>query len=736
MNVLKWLSENGIKKDIYNQVLEIPCADDKKSFIYLTLPFKGIYCWANDVYCREIPTGYDQGFHGMSFNFCMDGGCEVSLFNGNYVYVRAGILSIDTSASKTGHYYPSSRYKGLEIIFDFDEIKNSPLKEFEVLGINPLSFLEKFEERSVCGSFRTIPSEIWQRKASSLVEHLINGDISIEDVRYYLIELLFIFSKDEPNLKACDVGFLSKGQRQLASLLEEKACSDLRGHFTLEEFAKEYKTSTSSVKKYFTRLYGIPAVLFSAQDIKNYDSFYEALESAVSKKTVLDTSALESRYEKIDAYKKIKSIVPENVLPGYSSTWLSAKAVEGDAPVIAKIKAKLDGEKLKAFEQTVSSLEKGVLKTGEAKFNWIDEILEGNFVSNTQTKKLGKFDRLITHRIWGKPVVVLTVLLGLIASFIPALPFMGVGSAIGALSGPITNALSSVNCPPFIIALISDVIINSLSFVLKMLGFVFGVTLVFGLLEEIGVMARISYVFDNTMAKLGLQGKSVMPFLVSFGCTMGGAAGARVIDNWGQKVLTIALAWAVPCGAAWAVPYHKPKWGSLLRYVLGRTKDTFFRVLKIILIIAFIFWLLTFTTSDSIDNSILYKAGKFIEPVTKIFGLGWKTFMAFIVSSLGKEGAIGVLSSIFTDHNMITVGSVAAGVAAPNINELLVANVAKPEALAFIFAITFNMPCIVALASTYQETHSAKWTAIIAIYYTVVALLIACVAYHIGVLIF
>ena len=49
------------------------------------------------------------------------------------------------------------------------------------------------------------------------------------------------------------------------------------------------------------------------------------------------------------------------------------------------------------------------------------------------------------------------------------------------------------------------------------------------------------------------QGKSVMPFLVSFGCTMGGAAGARVIDNWGQKVLTIALAWAVPCGAAWAV---------------------------------------------------------------------------------------------------------------------------------------------------------------------------------------
>ncbi len=540
---------------------------------------------------------------------------------------------------------------------------------------------------------------------------------------------------------------------------------------------------------------GIPVVLFSAQDKKDYDRFYNALEEAISKKTILDSSALEAKYENIEAYKTIKPLVPENVIPGYSAVWLAAKVVEGDLPVTAKIKMALEGNKRKEFDEAVAKnllvsdgKNKGVLFTGEAKFVWIDELLEGSVVSKTQTRKLGKFDRMITHRFWGKPVVILTVLFGLIASFIPALPFMGVGSAIGALGSPIANALNSINCPGFIIAIICDVVINSLSFIFKMLGFVFGVTLVFGLLEEVGVMARISYVFDNTMAKLGLQGKSVMPFLVSFGCTMGGAAGARVIDNWGQKVLTIALAWAVPCGAAWAVvpmlstvwfggaapliivvilavmilhmwvtskvfgrklvkkedrcgmimelpPYHKPKWGALFRYVLGRTKDTFFRVLKIILLVSFVFWLLTFTNTGSMDNSILYKIGQFIEPVTKIFGLGWKTFMAFIVSSLGKEGAIGVLSSIFTDHNMITVGSTVAGGAAANINELLVANVAKPEALAFIFAITFNMPCIVALAATYQETHSAKWTAIIALYYTVGALLIACVAYHIGLLI-
>ena len=416
----------------------------------------------------------------------------------------------------------------------------------------------------------------------------------------------------------------------------------------------------------------------------------------------------------------------------------------------------------------------------------IDAILEGSVVARKQPRNLGSFDRLITHRFWGKPVVVLTIIFGLIASFIPALPFMAVGSALGSLNVPAGAALSSMGCPQLITSLVCDVFIRSIGFIFQMLGFVFGVTLVFGMLEEIGVMARISYVFDNAMSKLGLQGKSVMPFLISFGCTMGGAAGTRVIDNWGQKVLTIALAWAVPCGAAWSIipmlstvwfgagapliivaillvmvlhmwitakifgaslvkkedrygmimelpPDHRPKWGALFRYVLGRTKETFFRVLKVVVLVAFVFWLLSFSATGLMENSILYKLGKVIEPFTKLFGLSWQTFMAFIASSVGKEGAVGVLSTIFTGNGAVSIGTVMGETAkAANLNELLVMNVTRPEALAFIFAITFNMPCIVALAATYQETHSAKWTSVIALYYTVGALLLACIAYHIG----
>ncbi len=533
---------------------------------------------------------------------------------------------------------------------------------------------------------------------------------------------------------------------------------------------------------------GIPVVSFSAPDKKSYGGFYDALNRALNEKTVLDYSGLAGRYEEIDAYSEIKEMIPEGIIPGYSKDWLAVKAIEGDEPVLARIKAVLDTDSVATMEESLGKQKNGVVITGECKFAWIDNLLEGCVSAPKKSASLSKFDRAITHKLWGAILVVLIIFAGLLLSFIPALPLMGLGSAIGKIPDPAYAALVNIGCPAFIASLLCDILLRSVSFVVQMLGFVFGVTLVFGLMEEIGIMARVSYVFDGLMSKFGLQGKCVMPFLISFGCTMGGAAGTRVIDNWGQKVLTIALAWAIPCGAAWAVipmlstiffgawmpviiavilivmilhicvtglifgrflvkpeerygmimelpPYHKPRWGALFRYVFGRTKDTFFRATKVVVIVAFVFWLLSYTKDGNITSSLLYKFGQLVEPVTKLVGLSWQTFLAFLASSLGKEGALGVLSMLYSNTGTLTFGSLMAGNTASNINELLTANIAKPEALALIFAMTFNMPCIVALAATYQETHSVKWTSIIAVYYTVVALLLAGAAYYIGMLI-
>ena len=532
---------------------------------------------------------------------------------------------------------------------------------------------------------------------------------------------------------------------------------------------------------------GIPVIPFSATDVKSYEGFYKTLERALSKNSKINVGNLEKQYESVKGYQEICNLIPENAVEGYSTMWLAVKVLENDAVVLAKLKNALGAGAYNGIEEARKNAQ-GAVATGGCKFKWIDELLGDAVKSSEKKVKLSKLDRIYTNKTWGKAAVILTVLLGLIASFIPALPLMGVGEVVLALKAPVMNGLASINCPEFLSLVVGDVIIQSFSYIFKMLGFVFGVTLVFGLLEEVGVMARISYVFDNTMGKLGLQGKSVMPFLVSFGCTMGGAAGARVIDNWGQKVLTIALAWAVPCGAAWATipmlasiffgpgaigiivailltmlvhmwitakvfggklvkkedrygmimelpPYHKPKWGALFRYVMGRTKETFFRVTKVILLVCGIFWLLSYSPSG--DGGILYNIGVAIEPVTRFFGLPWQLFLSYVASAVGKEGAVGVISALYSggSYNTAFTQAMAGAADTSNLSSLLLANVTKPEALAFIFAMTFNMPCVVALAATYQETHSAKWTARIVVYYTVVSLILAFIAYHVGLLI-
>jgi len=265
MNVLTWLKEHNPSADIYNSILKMPCADDGKSFIYLSLPFRGVFCWANDVYCREIPTDYDSSFKGMSFNFCTDGGCEVSLYNGNFIYVRRGILSIDTSATKTSHFYPSCRYKGLEIIFDFNELERDGQEIFSTIGFNPIKFLESLEGRSVQGSLLTIPPETWQVKANKLAEGLIAQALTMEDIRFYLMELFFLITKESSELKKAEVGYLSKGQRAIAAQVESIITNDLAKHYTVEELAGQYGISPSSLKKYFSKLYGMPISMYLHQ---------------------------------------------------------------------------------------------------------------------------------------------------------------------------------------------------------------------------------------------------------------------------------------------------------------------------------------------------------------------------------------------------------------------------------------------------------------------------------------
>ena len=554
---------------------------------------------------------------------------------------------------------------------------------------------------------------------------------------------------------------------------------------TMTDVSKAQGKSVDAEK--LSQKLGIPVVSLVAPDKKSYGSFYQALEESMKAPKRLSANALTTLYEsggQKAAYEKALSLVPADGIDQYSPAWLAAKLLEGDSVVAHKVSAVSDKEAVKAF---LAGNPDGSLYTSDCKFAWIENILSGVV---TKTKKdsqlLTRFDRAAISKRWGKAIAIGIVLLGIILSMVVAAPIMTVGGQIPTLLYPLVE---SIGLPAWLTSFINGTIVTALGWVFSMAGFVFGINLVFGLLEEVGYMARVSYVFDNTMNKLGLQGKSIMPMLVSFGCTIGGAAGTRVIDSYGQRILTIALAWAVPCGATFAVipalassifggmgaigvmllifaimflhimitakifgrklspvedrtglimelpPYHKPRWGSLLRTTVVRACDVFKKAFVVVVVVAAVFWALTYSGSGDMTGSVLYKFGKAIEPVTKFFGMGWQTFLAFVSSMISKEAVLGVTSVLFTGAGSIWEAT-ATGAADANIGQIIAASISKPEALAFILAVSFNVPCLMALNATLHETHSAKWTVRIALYYIATALIISCLTYHIAGLFF
>ncbi|MDO4522652.1 MAG: ferrous iron transporter B [Eubacteriales bacterium] len=462
-------------------------------------------------------------------------------------------------------------------------------------------------------------------------------------------------------------------------------------------------------------------------------------------------------------------------------------------PVLSFVAADLKryGElKDKIYEalHTVPRLKTEKCKDGQ-EFLWIKKIMDGAVTGTQKPYTLSRFDRMATGCVSGKVFACAAMLLAFICSMIVALPLMGIGAMIPQIFTPLLQmAMDSLGVHSFLASIVSVLIPNTVYFAFSMSGFVFGVNFVFSFLEDIGYIARVAYVFDGFMSRLGVQGKSICSMIMGFGCTIGGAAGARVIDNYGQRLLTIALTWAVPCAAIWSVvpvlaafffgsgailvvlgilaymvlmifvvsrvfgkklsptegrtglimelpPYHKPHWKNILYTAWTRAVDIFKRALRTIFLISVILYLLTFSVSGNIEDSILYHIGIFIEPVTKFFGMGWQTFMAFVSSAFAKEAVLGVLNAVFAGKGSLISGTFQAksfGVDSSILAAVMPTMISKAEALAFLFAVSFNVPCVMALSTTYRETHSLKWTVRLALFYTGSALILSCLIYHIA----
>lgn len=252
----EWVENYCIEKEMLSGCVERwkYAYQHEYGYIYICKPYAGIHLWVNDVYMHSVPTERLKEYHFIKLNYCMEGRCEILLKDDKYVYLENGILSIDTNEPKNSFVFPGSRYAGLELIIDMNELKCQPIQALLDCGIR----LEKWAEdlKRVQGSYLAIVSKEWRALAEAVMEKIKNAEGEIEDFRFYTLQLLYLTGKGStaPLVKKF---YLTKGQRAIVTKVEEKICRNLKVHYTVEQLAAEYGISASSLKKYFEHVYGM-----------------------------------------------------------------------------------------------------------------------------------------------------------------------------------------------------------------------------------------------------------------------------------------------------------------------------------------------------------------------------------------------------------------------------------------------------------------------------------------------
>ena len=178
-------------------------------------------------------------------------------------------------------------------------------------------------------------------------------------------------------------------------------------------------------------------------------------------------------------------------------------------------------------------------------------------------------------------------------------------------------------------------------------------------------------------------------------------------------------------------PYHKPHWKILMKTVGRNVWAIFKKAIAVIWLVSLIFWLVSYSKDGNVEHSVLYTIGNAIEPFTQIFGMRWQLFISYIGGIFSKEASLGVMSVVFASTND-AFSLISRNEAGANLGEMMRAVVSLPEALAFIFASMFNVPCVLTMGTTYRETHSFKWLLAIAGYYFAISLGLAFVVYHVA----
>ena len=273
------------------------------------------------------------------------------------------------------------------------------------------------------------------------------------------------------------------------------------------------------------------------------------------------------------AVNEIEGLVPVNISEE-NRRWYAVKLLERDSKV--KEGLNLPASAQSRIEEIASELEKAEDDDTESivtdgRYQYIQKVVSANVKrSGNKMTVSDKIDRIVTNRVLGLPIFILTMFIVYYVS-VTTVGTMVTDwtndSFVGTIQGVVSDGLGNAGVADWLVSLVSDGIIGGLGAVL---GFVPQMAILFlflSILEDCGYMVRIAFVMDRVFRHFGLSGKSFIPLLISSGCGIPGIMASKTIEADNDRRLTIMTATFIPCGAK--LPVIALMGGVMTAYATG-----------------------------------------------------------------------------------------------------------------------------------------------------------------------
>ena len=458
----------------------------------------------------------------------------------------------------------------------------------------------------------------------------------------------------------------------------------------------------------------------------------------------------------------------------------ASKLIEGDDIILEKLH--LDKNERETLEHMITQLEEEDGRDREAaianmRFGFIDKVCEATVVKPRESREHTRsiaIDKILTGKYTAIPAF------GLIMTLIFWLTFGVVGvffsdlleKGIEGITGICDKGLTTYGINPVVHSLVIDGIFAGVGSVLSFLPTIIILFFLLSILEDSGYMARVAFVMDRPLRKIGLSGRSFVPMLVGFGCTVPGIMATRTLPSERDRKMTILLTPFMSCSAkvpiyaffaaaffpkhativmiglyftgilvaiiyslllkntkfkGEPVPfvmelpnYRFPSAKSVGQLIWEKAKDFITRAFTVIFIATIVIWFLqTFDTRFNVvedsSDSLLAILGGVIAPIFKPLGFGdWRASTALITGFMAKESVVSTLEVLLNGSKM-TVGTMFS----PFI------------ALVYLVFTLLYTPCVAAVSSVKREL-GGKWAVVVVLLQCIIAWIVAFLVHTVG----